>query len=121
LRVSTEYCAWLYYTPEDKYQMSMLTDQSEADDLQRRRRTCKLPPFVDDPRHQSWNLKYIFALHNHPFGGPLSRGDMLEIISFAKMHEWVVDTKDGKIPIAIIAFLSIHAGDSCVAPVYQDG
>jgi len=106
LRVSTEYCAWLYYTPEDKYQMSMLTDQSEADDLQRRRRTCKLPPFVEDPRYYPWDIKYVFALHNHPFGGPLSKGDMHEIISLAKLHEWVVETKDGKIPIAIVAFFS---------------
>lgn len=106
MRVATEYCAWMYYTPDDKYQMSMLTDQSSADDLQKRRKTCKLPPFVDDPRFGAWNLKYIFAMHNHPFGGPLSREDMLEIISFANEHEWVVETKDGKIPIAIIAFFS---------------
>lgn len=106
LRVSSEYCAWMYYTPDGKYRMSMLTDQSEADDLQRRRRTCKLPPFVDDPRFSPWDIKYVFALHNHPFGSPISRADMQEIINLAKVHEWVVETKDGRIPIAIVAFFS---------------
>jgi len=31
---------------------------------------------------------------------------MHEIISLAKLHEWVVETKDGKIPMAIVAFFS---------------
>jgi hypothetical protein len=106
LRVSTEYCAWMYYTPDDKYRMSMLTDQSDADDIQKKKRTCRLPSFVDDPRYQPWDLKYIFALHNHPFGGPLSLRDMRKIISLANFHEWVVETKGGKVPIAIIAFFS---------------
>lgn len=113
LRVSTEYCAWLYYMPDGKYRMSMLTDQSEADDIQRRRRTCKLPRFVDDQRYSPWDIKYVFALHNHPFGGPLSQGDMHEIISWAKFHEWVVETKDGKIPIAIVAFFSDQERPGC--------
>jgi len=106
LRVSTEYCAWLYYTPDDKYRMSMLTDQSDVGDLLTKRRTCRLPAFVDDRRYPPHSLKYIFALHNHPFGGPLSLADMHQIIAFANTHEWVVETKDGKIPIAIVAFFS---------------
>lgn len=104
LRLSSEYCAWLYYTPADKYELSMLTDQSDADDLVTRKRSCKLPSFVDDPRYAPGSLKYIFALHNHPFGSPLSFRDMRKIISLANTHEWVVNTRDGKVPIAIIAF-----------------
>lgn len=106
LRVSTEYCAWLYYTPENQYQMSMLTDQSDADDFQSKKKTCRLPAFVDDRRYPPWSIKYIFALHNHPFGGPLSLQDMRKIISLANMHEWVIETKDGRVPIAIVAFFS---------------
>ncbi|WP_395836207.1 hypothetical protein [Archangium violaceum] len=99
-RVSNEYCAWLYYTPEDRYQLSMLTDQSEADDFLKKKRTCRLPTFVDDQRYPPWSIKYVFALHNHPFGGPLSLRDMRQIISLANVHEWVVETKDGKVPIS---------------------
>jgi hypothetical protein len=96
LRVSTEYCAWLYYTP----------DQPGADDFLKKKRTCRLPTFVDDERYPPWSIKYIFALHNHPFGGPLSLWDMRKIISLANAHEWVVETKDGMVPIAIVAFFS---------------
>lgn len=105
-RVSTEYCAWLYYTPEDNYQMSLMTDQAHPDDLQRKRRTCRLPTFVDDSRFGSWNLKYVFALHNHPFGGPLSLPDMRQIIALAREHDWVVETKRGRVPLAIVAFFA---------------
>jgi hypothetical protein len=55
LRVSAEYCAWLYYTPDHKYQMSMMTDQSALDDPQRKRRTCRLPAYVEDPRFSAWD------------------------------------------------------------------
>jgi hypothetical protein len=106
LRLSAEYCAWLYYTPDDKYEMSMLTDQSSPGDVLARRRSCRLPDDVDDRRYPPQSLKYIFALHNHPFGGPLSLADMQRIIALANIHEWTVDTKGGKIPIAIIAFFS---------------
>src|SRR4051794_3824690 len=51
LRLSAEYCAWLYYTPDDKYEMSMLTDQSSPGDVLARRRSCRLPDDVDDRRY----------------------------------------------------------------------
>jgi hypothetical protein len=106
LRLSSEYCAWLYYTPDDKYEMSMLTDQSEPGDLIRGRRTCRLSAFVDDPRYPPSSLKYIFALHNHPFGSPLTPQDMRNIIALANYHEWTVNTREGKVPLAIVAFFS---------------
>lgn len=106
LRSSKEYCAWLYYTPDKKYQMSMMTDQSSSDDPQRKRRTCRLPAYVEDARFSAWDIKYIFALHNHPFGGALSLNDMRQIIALANLHEWVVETKSGRIPLAIVAFFS---------------
>jgi hypothetical protein len=106
LRVSSEYCAWVYYTPDHKYELSMLTDQSDPGDVLTGRTSCKLPDFVDDRRYPLGSLKYIFALHNHPFGGPLSLFDMRKIIELAKTHEWVVSTPRGKVPIAIVAFFS---------------
>ncbi|QRK10253.1 hypothetical protein JQX13_09225 [Archangium violaceum] len=64
VRTATEYCAWLYYTPEHKYEMSMLTDLSKLDDLVANKKTCLLPTFVRDPRYERGEIKYIFALHN---------------------------------------------------------
>lgn len=106
LRVSSEYCAWVYYTPDHKYEMSMITDQSDPGDSLMGRKSCKLPAFVDDRRYPPGSLKYIFALHNHPFGGPLSLIDMRKIIELANTHEWVVSTREDKVPIAIVAFFS---------------
>jgi hypothetical protein len=106
LRVSSEYCAWVYYTPDHKYEMSMLTDQSDPDDVVAGRRSCRLPPLVDDKRYLSSTLKYFLAVHNHPFGSRLSLQDMRGIIGYANYHEWVVDTREGKVPISIIAFYS---------------
>jgi hypothetical protein len=110
LRLAEEYCAWLYYAPDDKYRMSMLTNQSDGDEVQTRRKTCKLPTYVNDPRYPAWSIKYIFALHNHPFGSPLSFSDLQKIIALANTHEWVVNTKDGKIPLAVVAFFSTSGG-----------
>jgi hypothetical protein len=112
LRVSSEYCAWMYYTPNDKYELSMLTDQSDPGDVLSRKKSCRLPDFVDDQRYPPGSIKYIFALHNHPFGGPLTRQDMRKIVSLANTHEWLVDTKEGKIPLALIAFFSRSADAS---------
>jgi hypothetical protein len=112
LRVADEYCAWLYYAADEKYHMSMLTNQSDGDDAQSKRKTCRLPAFVDDPRYPLWSIKYVFALHNHPFGGPLSFADLGRIIASARTHEWIVDTKDGKVPIAMVAFFSNAGGEN---------
>jgi len=75
-RVATEYCAWLYYTPEHKYEMSMLANLSRPDDSVTHKKSCILPTFVSDPRYERGELKHIFALHNHPFGSDLSPLDL---------------------------------------------
>ena len=105
-RVSTEYCAWLYYTPDDRYEMSMLTDQSAPDDLLTGRRSCILPAFVDDSRYAPSELKYIFALHNHPFGGLPSPSDLRFTDEMAQLHAWAIETKNSKVLLSIIAFFS---------------
>lgn len=105
-RAATEYCAWLYYTPEDTYEMSMLADQARPDDLVTGLRSCVLPAFVNDPRYPAGSLKHIFALHNHPFGTRLSATDLRFIEAMANVHEWEVMTKSGNIRLSIIAFFS---------------
>jgi hypothetical protein len=105
-RTATEYCAWLYYTPEHQYEMSMLADQSSPDDLVSGRRSCVLPAFVKDSRYASGSLKHIFALHNHPFGTRLSATDLRFIEDMAGLHAWEVATRSGKVRLSIIAFFS---------------
>jgi hypothetical protein len=106
-RTATEYCAWLYYTPESKYEMSMLTDLSRPDDLVANKKSCVLPTFVSDPRYERAELKYIFALHNHPLGTSISDLDMHFIEEMASTHEWLIKTKNnGEILLSIIAFFS---------------
>jgi hypothetical protein len=103
-RASSEYCAWLYYTPDHKYEMSMLTDQAKPNLGDRK--TCALPPFVDDPRYPAASLKYIFALHNHPFQGRLSDDDIGFIVKMGLAHGFETHTRDGKVRLAVIAFFS---------------
>ncbi|MCY1032905.1 MULTISPECIES: hypothetical protein [Corallococcus] len=110
-RASTEYCAWLYYTPDHLYEMSMLTDQSAPDDLVSGKRSCILPAVVADARYAPGELKYIFALHNHPFGGPPSPGDLRFTDEMARMHAWAIETRDSKVLLSIIAFFSM-SGDA---------
>jgi hypothetical protein len=104
-RISNEYCAWLYYTPDHQYEMSMLTDQSEPDDLGRKK-SCDLPPVVDDPRYPPESLKYVFALHNHPYEDKISDEDIRSILSRGMMHGFETETQRGKVRLSIIAFFS---------------
>ena len=104
-RISSEYCAWLYYTPEHKYEMSMLTDQHKLDVLYGKK-SCVLPSYVEDSRYPPGNLKYIFALHNHPYGSALSVDDIRFIVSEGARHGFENTTKDGDLRLSIIAFFS---------------
>ncbi|MCY1075560.1 hypothetical protein [Archangium lansingense] len=112
-RISSEYCAWLYYTPERKYEMSMLTDQHNLDDLEGKR-SCLLPSYVKDPRYPPESLKYIFALHNHPHGSTISRDDIRLIVAKGAKHGFGSSTKDGVLQLSIVAFFSNKATEpSC--------
>ncbi|ATB30953.1 hypothetical protein [Melittangium boletus] len=104
-RISREYCAWLYYTPDHKYEMSMLTDQSLPDDLDRRK-SCVLPSVVDDRRYPADSLKYVFALHNHPYASTLSDNDIYSIVSKGLTHGFEVETRGGKVQLSVVAFFS---------------
>ncbi|TQF15248.1 hypothetical protein FJV41_14660 [Myxococcus llanfairpwllgwyngyllgogerychwyrndrobwllllantysiliogogogochensis] len=104
-RVSSEYCAWVYYTPDDQYMVSKLTDQSAVDPLHRLK-TCLLPSTVEDSRYPPNSIKYIYALHNHPFGSSLSRGDIRFIVEQGSAHGFEARTKDGVVRLSIVAFFA---------------
>jgi hypothetical protein len=106
LRISTQYCAWLYYTPDHKYELSMLSDSSAPGDHLSGRTTCYLPPLVDDPRYAPASIRYIFALHNHPFAGELSEDDIYLAVEMANTHAWFVRTRDTGVHFSTIAFFS---------------
>ncbi|WNG19849.1 hypothetical protein F0U63_38145 [Cystobacter fuscus] len=107
-RVSREYCAWLYYTPDHKYEMSMLTDQSRPDGLDRKK-SCVLPFHVEDQRYPPGSLEYVFALHNHPYAARLSDDDIQSIVSKGRLHGFEAETHEGKVKLAVIAFFSNSA------------
>lgn len=104
-RVSSEYCAWLYYTPDQHYVVSKLTDQSRVDPLQRSK-NCLLPSEVDDPRYPAGSIKYIYALHNHPYGSALSDDDIRFIVAEGATRGFESETKDGRLRLSIVAFFS---------------
>lgn len=105
-RLSKEYCAWLYFTPARKYELSMLTDAAAPGGTLQDQTTCNLPPRVDDPRYPPESIRHIFILHNHPFAGELSQPDIRFAMDMARMHALVAETGDKKVPLSIIAFFS---------------
>jgi hypothetical protein len=117
-RVSTEYCAWIYYTPEDKYEVSRLTDQSEIDPADRSR-TCLLPPLVEDRRYPPDSIKYICSLHNHLYDDTLSNRDIEAIVSEGRSHGFASTTKDGVRVLSIVAFFSNHLENPTCDGYYQ--
>jgi hypothetical protein len=107
-RASTEYCAWLYYTPDGKYEMSMLLEHTAPippDD--QGERFCKIPTFVSDKRYPSRSIKYLYILHNHTaVPTTLSKEDIGAVLKLAKIHGRFVESKEGKIPAGVIAYFS---------------
>jgi hypothetical protein len=112
-RISTEYCAWMYYTPDGKYVVSKLTDQTKPQPSDERKR-CFLPSAVDDPRFPPGSIKYIFVVHNHPNDTPISKDDVIYIVAQGLKHGFNIQTKDGNLRLSIIAFFSnSHANPTC--------
>jgi hypothetical protein len=102
--LSEEYCAWLYYTPDHKYEMSMLVAGTTQQDS--KKRTCRLPPTVNDARYSAESLGYVFVVHNHPYEQDLSAFDIRFIVAMAAEHGVVIKTRSGEVPISIVAFYS---------------
>jgi len=108
-RVGSEYCAWIYYTPDQKYELSKLTDQSRVDPADRSK-TCYLPSIVEDRRYPPDSIKYICALHNHLYDDPLSVNDIRFIVSEVHNHGFESETKDGVSRLSTVAFFSNDRG-----------
>jgi hypothetical protein len=104
-RVSSEYCAWMYYTPDKKYVISKLTDQA-LEDPALRSKQCILPPAVDDPRYPPESIRYVYALHNHLYDDRISNLDIRYIVTEAGEHGVEVETKDGRLRISMVAFVA---------------
>lgn len=105
-RLSTEYCAWLYFTPENKYELSLLTDLAVPGSSLDGITSCALPKYVDDPRYPPGSIKYIFCLHNHPFAREISEKDIYFAADMANAHELSVKLQDKDVSLAVIAFFS---------------
>lgn len=107
-RSATEYCAWLYYTPDNKYELSMLVESTEpVPPGKHHERRCKAPAFVDDPRYPPRSLRYIYFIHNHASAPTnLSEDDIRATIKAARIHGPYADTAEGRVPIGVIAFYS---------------
>jgi proteasome lid subunit RPN8/RPN11 len=107
-RASTEYCSWLYYTPDEKYEMSMLVEgPGAALPNDRYEKVCSAPAFVEDKRYPKKSLKYIYFLHSHPESPTnLSKRDLLAVAQIKKIHGEFVETKEGRIPVGIVAFFA---------------
>lgn len=105
-RVSNEYCGWLYYTPDKKYELSYLVESTEP--LRANgEKGCRAPAFVDDPRYPPQSLKYLYFLHNHPATPTnLSEEDIAAVAKIARIHGGSVQTEEGSLPVSIVAFIS---------------
>jgi hypothetical protein len=106
--VTTEYCAWVYYTPQGMYEMSWVgTDEEQSDS---KLRHCNLPRYVHDPRYRDEEIMYVFAIHGHPAPSELTEGDVAYIIKAGEEHGKAFYNKDGQIHLGIIAFYSKGEG-----------
>jgi len=107
-RISNEYCAWLYYTPDNKYEMSLLVESTERiPPGNQGERWCRAPAFVNDPRYPRRSLQYLYFLHNHAaVPTNISDRDIRAVVKSALIHGKFVETREGRIPVAVIAFIS---------------
>jgi hypothetical protein len=112
-QVATEYCGWLYYTPDGKYEISRLTAQGRTDPTGRSK-SCLTPSEVMDARYPAGSIQYIFVLHGHPFDTPISEDDIRFIEYQGSIHGFNPRTKDGELRISIVAGFSNDDGSpSC--------
>jgi len=107
-RVSTEYCAWLYHTPQETYEMSMLMESSDAVPPDSHgERGCRIPAFVHDRRYPQHALKHLYVLHNHPAAPThISLKDIRAVVAAAKIHGRFMETHEGRIPVGVVAFFA---------------
>ncbi|WP_157231867.1 hypothetical protein [Hyalangium minutum] len=109
-RVSKEYCAWMYYTPDGKYKISKLTDVTKSNAFGKKV-NCLIPSKVEDRDYPSDSIKYVFLLHSHPYDTPISEDDILFLEREGERHGFDPETQDRKkLRISIVAFFSHDDG-----------
>ncbi len=101
-KTSREYCAWLYAPAGKDVEMSLFTMSVVQDDPKKRK--CKLPAYVDDPRYPGDSIAYLVILHSHPFDDTLSKNDLLFLVEMAQLHGFTPTVKDQNVSISIVAF-----------------
>lgn len=112
-RVATEYCAWMYYTPDNKYNISLLTDQSDPEPTGGEKR-CSLPSFVADHRYPPESIQYIIVLHSHTFDTRISNKDIRFIVDQGGVHDFEPKSKHGNPRLSVVAFFSNrHEAPTC--------
>jgi hypothetical protein len=112
---STEYCAWIYQTPDGAYELSWI-GTNEAQDRSEYRK-CDMPPRVLDARYNDdpalapdRNLTYVFAVHSHPVASLLTRYDIAYIIKLGRSLKESFHSM-GQFSLGIIAFFSRNEHD----------
>ncbi|RKH14260.1 hypothetical protein D7V97_03515 [Corallococcus sp. CA053C] len=117
-RMSKEYCAWLYYVPDERYALSKLVESSDPT-RNGFEQGCRAPAFVEDSRYPPDSLKYLYFLHNHPATPTnLSERDIAALAKMARIHGGYIETKAGRLPIGVIAF---YSNSSAASPTSCDG
>jgi hypothetical protein len=107
---STEYCAWIYYTPAGLYETSLIATP-EAQNSSSGNRFCTLPRrvidarYVDDPRYPDKHIKYVFAIHSHPSPRIFTKEDIIYLVETERyIQETLHD--NGEIRLGMAAFFS---------------
>ncbi|WP_224362103.1 hypothetical protein [Hyalangium versicolor] len=113
---ATEYCAWIYQTPDGAYELSWIGTNEIQDRSEYRR--CDIPPRVLDARYNDdpklppdRNLTYVFAVHSHPVASLLTRHDIGYIIKQGRSLQDSFHSM-GQFSIGIIAFFSRNDHDN---------
>jgi proteasome lid subunit RPN8/RPN11 len=108
---STEYCAWLYQTPDGQYELSWIGTNEQQDRTQGRRK-CDMPRRVIDSRFArdpalppDKDLTYVFAVHSHPTASNLSDDDVAYIVEVGRELSQSFHGL-GQFRLGIIAFFS---------------
>lgn len=84
-----------------------------------RSKRCFLPSHVEDQRYPPDSIKYIYALHNHPYDSRISDDDIAFIVAEGGRHAFEVETRDGTIRLSIIAFFSDNPESPTCDGFYQ--
>jgi hypothetical protein len=107
---STEYCAWVYYTPASQYEISLIATP-EAQAHSSGNRFCDLPRrvlderYIDDPADPDKNIQYAFAIHSHPSPRIFTKEDIIYLVETERYFKETVQG-GGQTRLGMAAFFS---------------